>query len=165
MNYYTVERVCDDRMRGGVRYFLVKWAGYSESENTWEPEENLRNCRHFIDDYLERKKSKSKKHKQTHTRMKSNQQQIVTQLQYRDDVGRPIPSVPRIDRVQSDSDTDSWESDNEIEDILGVKLVDGEILFDVQKHASRVRQMTKAELQRYHTKIYLKFLEELLSKS
>lgn len=160
---YSVERICGDRKRAGIQYFLVKWVGYPESENTWEPEGNL-DCQVLVDQYLAEKKSKRKKQKQSETDNTADSQQIITQLQYRD-VGHPNPSIHRLIRAPSDSDTDSWESDNEIEDVVGVKLVDGEIMFDVKKHGSKIRQVMKSELQRYHTKIYLSFLEELLSKS
>ncbi|CAA77892.1 env homologue [Cladosporium fulvum T-1 virus] len=39
-NEFEVEKILDKK---GQRY-LVKWKGYDESENTWEPRINLANC-------------------------------------------------------------------------------------------------------------------------
>lgn len=50
--FYEVERLMKRRRNAaGTGYeFLVKWDGYAHSENTWEPEENLRdNCGHLMD--------------------------------------------------------------------------------------------------------------------
>ena len=38
---YKVEKLVDFKMQGKKELFLVKWQGYNESENTWEPVENL----------------------------------------------------------------------------------------------------------------------------
>ena len=48
---WDVERIVDHRMaREGLRY-LVKWTGYSDDENSWEPMSNLTKCKRMIDDY------------------------------------------------------------------------------------------------------------------
>ena len=38
---YTVERIVDQRTRGGEKQYLIKWAGYSEAVNSWEPRRNI----------------------------------------------------------------------------------------------------------------------------
>jgi hypothetical protein len=39
----------------------VRWKGFGEDEDTWEPEENLFDCKNVLDEYWE----KSRKNKQT----------------------------------------------------------------------------------------------------
>ena len=43
---YEVERILEARKvsHGTKREYLVKWKGYTEDENTWEPESNMTNC-------------------------------------------------------------------------------------------------------------------------
>lgn len=39
---YKIERIVAKRTRGGKNQVLIKWLGYPDSANTWEPEENIR---------------------------------------------------------------------------------------------------------------------------
>lgn len=43
---YVVEKIVDKRP-----LYLVKWLGYPQSENTWEPIENLASCPEMIEDF------------------------------------------------------------------------------------------------------------------
>ncbi|CAH2003320.1 unnamed protein product [Acanthoscelides obtectus] len=47
---YAAERIIKKRNRKGVTEYLVKWKGWSQKHNTWEPEENILDVR-LIDLY------------------------------------------------------------------------------------------------------------------
>ena len=48
---FEVESITDHRKLLGITEFLVKWKGYPEAENTWEPEDNLLNCQELLRRY------------------------------------------------------------------------------------------------------------------
>lgn len=35
---YVVEKIIDSRVKNGVKEYLLKWIGYDDKDNTWEPE-------------------------------------------------------------------------------------------------------------------------------
>jgi len=59
---YTVEKILDKRIRGGKTEYLIKWEGYPDSENTWEPEDNL-DCPDLIGAFEEKSKQKKEEKK------------------------------------------------------------------------------------------------------
>jgi len=58
---YEVEKVVNKRIVKGQIQYLIKWKGFNETDNTWEPKENLE-CPELIAEYenAEIKKDNSK---------------------------------------------------------------------------------------------------------
>jgi hypothetical protein len=48
---YIVEEILDSRLRRNKLEFLVKWEGYTDENNSWEPEDNCRNSADAIHDF------------------------------------------------------------------------------------------------------------------
>nr|GLL25325.1 chromo domain-containing protein LHP1 [Ipomoea trifida] len=61
--FYLVEAVRKKRVQQGEPQYLIKWVGYPEKSNTWEPMENLASITDMIDDFEESlaKKKQQKK--------------------------------------------------------------------------------------------------------
>ncbi|GAA0157094.1 hypothetical protein LIER_14433 [Lithospermum erythrorhizon] len=80
--YYEIEAVRKKRVRKGQVQYLIKWRGWPETENTWEPLRNLLSCSDFIDAFEDslrtgkhRSKSKRKrKHVGANSQPKKKQQ-------------------------------------------------------------------------------------------
>jgi hypothetical protein len=50
---WEVEKIVDSRIEEETleHYFRVKWKGFSDKDNTWEPKKNLANCRGLVEAY------------------------------------------------------------------------------------------------------------------
>lgn len=55
---FEVEQILDDKMKGKIRHFHVRWKGFTSKDDTWERETNLINCSDILKNYLELKKGK-----------------------------------------------------------------------------------------------------------
>lgn len=47
---YNVEKIINDKIMRGKRYFRTKWRGFNSKDNSWEPEENIPNA--LIQEYF-----------------------------------------------------------------------------------------------------------------
>ncbi|KAJ8041692.1 Testis-specific chromodomain protein Y 2 [Holothuria leucospilota] len=50
-NEFEVEKILGKRTRNGIVKYKIRWKGFDETEDTWEPEENLTHCQELLDIY------------------------------------------------------------------------------------------------------------------
>ncbi|KAJ8573501.1 hypothetical protein K7X08_010012 [Anisodus acutangulus] len=74
--FYEIEAVRRKRLRKGQVQYLIKWRGWPETANTWEPVKNLMSCSDVIDAFEE--SSQSGKQRSTRKRKRKSG---VTQTQ------------------------------------------------------------------------------------
>ena len=48
---YEVEKIVDKKVSKGVTKYLVKWVGWGDADNTWEPIENLQNVLTLVEEF------------------------------------------------------------------------------------------------------------------
>lgn len=58
---FLVESIQDQRTRKGIAEYYIKWTGYDESENTWEPVTHL-HCPEKSKEFEERRKKRGDRH-------------------------------------------------------------------------------------------------------
>jgi len=56
---YVVEKILDKRKSNGRIEYLLKWKGYGDDDNTWEPKDNL-DCPELIDEFEKNYAAKKK---------------------------------------------------------------------------------------------------------
>ena len=73
--YYIIEKILDKKVRSSVKYYLVKWQGFEDRHNTWEPLKNLRNVAGMVKEFdviYEKQKDKPVMLKDNNKRTSSN---------------------------------------------------------------------------------------------
>ncbi|KAJ4871113.1 Chromo domain-containing protein LHP1 [Raphanus sativus] len=64
--FYTVEAIRSKRVHKGKVQYLIKWCGWAERHNTWEPIENLESISASVDAFEKRSRKRKGKHEKEH---------------------------------------------------------------------------------------------------
>lgn len=54
-----MESILEEKRIKGVRHYLIRWKGYTEESDTWEPEDTL-DCADLIKEFKSKNKKKKK---------------------------------------------------------------------------------------------------------
>ncbi|XP_014218726.1 chromobox protein homolog 1 [Copidosoma floridanum] len=118
---YSVEKVLDRRVvKGGKIEYYLKWKGYSNEENTWEPEENL-DCPDLIAQFEEQRKKKE-------AAASSKSKVDDKELKKRKSSSTPTPTQPK-KKVVEDKKPEGFDRGLEPERIIGATDSSGELMF------------------------------------
>ncbi|KAK9504021.1 hypothetical protein O3M35_010464 [Rhynocoris fuscipes] len=177
---FSVEKVLDRRFTksGGVEY-LLKWKGYSDEDNTWEPEENL-DCPDLIQAYEEERRKKEESAKQK----KEGGATIVSEPSKKEETAastskkRKVNSDEKKEKPVSNSKTrkldtaDSeapqkvrgWSRGLDPEKIIGATDASGELMFLMKWKNSEDPELIASKIANtMWPQLVIKFYEERLT--
>jgi len=139
---YSVEKVLDKRIKNGKVEYFLKWKGYGDTDNTWEPEANL-DCPELIEAF-EKVRQAEKKRKQNGTETESAKKK----------------KKPDAD----DGRTRGFERGLEAEKIIGATDSSGDLMFLIKWRGSDEADLVPARQANVKCpQVVIKFYEERLT--
>ncbi|XP_078661518.1 chromobox protein homolog 3-like isoform X1 [Branchiostoma floridae x Branchiostoma belcheri] len=165
---YVVEEVRDRRIRGGKVEFLLKWKGYSEIENTWEPEENL-DCpdliAEFMRKYNQNKAAKTEEKKRKSTTTVNGTEESKRKRKAEEKSGSPRKTRTHMVMYEDDEDKPrGFDRGLEPERIIGATDSSGELMFLMKWKGSEEADLVPARIANVKCpQIVIQFYEERLT--
>ncbi|XP_053959795.1 heterochromatin protein 1 [Anastrepha obliqua] len=181
---YAVEKICGRRVRKGKVEYFLKWKGYPEEENTWEPVENL-DCQDLIQQYeadrakeepaapskQPEKKDSSKKEASSSGRTsaagnkrKSEEKTTGSKKKRRDSLKSETDNESVSDVSSRTSERTGFDRGLEAEKILGASDSSGGLTFLIQFKGVDQAEMVPAAIANVKIpQMVIKFYEERLS--
>ncbi|XP_028835863.1 chromobox protein homolog 3b [Denticeps clupeoides] len=161
---FVVEKIIRRRVTDGrVEYFL-KWKGFNDTDNTWEPEDNL-DCPELIEEFLRGLSLSGKAEGDdvpslgSHIQLKEEQEDLETPIQ--DEPGDSGAQEPSEERTGIPED---YTSHLEPECIIGSTDKEGELMFLIRwKDSEEVALMSAREASMRCPQMVISFYEEKLT--
>lgn len=150
---YIVEKILDKRMRSGKVEYYLKWKGYPESENTWEPEGNL-DCQELIAEYEEKRKKSAEDKKDS-----SDKKRKVNGTE-----GTETSPQKKKKKLEEDNRPRGFDRGLDPERIIGATDSSGELMFLIKWKGSDEADLVPARLANVKCpQVVIQFYEERLT--
>ncbi|KAJ8036056.1 Chromobox protein-like 3 [Holothuria leucospilota] len=162
---YQVEKITDVRIKNGKKEYFLKWKGYGEQDNTWEPEENL-DCPVLIKDF-EDKRQKEKEEKESKRKSAASVNgsgEEVPRKKAKKESQKTVEKTPEASRSGDEGKYKGFERGLEPERIIGATESHGELLFLMKWKNSQEADLVKAKEANVRCpQIVIKFYEGRLT--
>ncbi|XP_073539610.1 chromobox protein homolog 1 [Phyllobates terribilis] len=148
---YVVEKVLDRRVVKGKVEYLLKWKGFSDDDNTWEPEENL-DCPDLIAEFLQSQKSAHESDRSDGKRKADSDTEIVSE---------EVKSKKKKDEVEKPR---GFARGLDPERIIGATDSSGELMFLMKwKNSDEADLVPAKEANMKCPQVVISFYEERLT--
>jgi len=146
---YSVEKVMDKRIRGGVVEYFLKWKGYGDEDNTWEPEANL-DCPELIQGFETKRKEEEAKKEEKKKRKSTAPEEPVKKKQKK--------------TVEEDNRPRGFDRGLDAEKIIGATDSSGELMFLMKWRGTDEADLVPARQANTRCpQVVIKFYEERLT--
>ncbi|KAL7638169.1 UNVERIFIED_CONTAM: hypothetical protein RMT77_011794 [Armadillidium vulgare] len=148
---YSVEKILDKRIKNGKVEYFLKWKGYGEEDNTWEPEANL-DCPELISEFEENRKKEEAKKKEEKKRKSTT--------------AAPEESAKKKSKkpVEDDNRPRGFDRGLEAERIIGATDSSGELMFLMKWRGTDEADLVPARQANSRCpQVVIKFYEERLT--
>jgi len=157
---YVVEKILDKRTRSGRVEYYLKWKGYNEEDNTWEPVENL-DCPDLIAEFEEQRKKKKQENKAKDGE-REKEKEKEKEKKKKSSVG--VESEKKKKRTEEESKPRGFDRGLEPEKIIGATDASGELMFLIKWKDSEEADLVPAKLANVKCpQVVIKFYEERLT--
>ena len=156
---YEVERILDSKLKKSRVFYLVKWAGYSEDDATWEPASNLKNCKKLIEEYENQKNEKS--NQENDNEEEDTTEQLKLSPEESENENQKEEEVEETSKNSSQKRKPAKKSKSPGTEILSAyKNKDGEVFYKVRLQTGELKDISESEARTRYTKHLIKFFEE-----